>query len=68
LGVAAPFCSGGIARSATKPSDLAIQGEQGNIGSGWQANNTQEGDYQDSWLNYTLNCGFWQGRTSENRE
>ena len=29
LSVAASFCSGGIARSAAKPLDLAIQGERG---------------------------------------
>jgi len=28
MSVAAPFCSGRIARSAAHPSDLAIQGKQ----------------------------------------
>jgi len=45
FGVAVPFCSGGIARSAAKPPDLAILEEQDSTGSGWQVDNTQEGDY-----------------------
>jgi hypothetical protein len=40
LGVAAPFCSGGIARSAVQPLDRQIQGEQSSTGRGLQANNT----------------------------
>jgi hypothetical protein len=46
LGVAAPFCSGGIARSAAQPLDRQIQGEQSSTCRSLQANTLKRGTTQ----------------------